>query len=301
MASFAYCGEKVVYAWDVDEIPESEREKMKFYDRLYEGAQELLFRRDHVREGSRVRATFYYPSGTGGGGESLTHLLFKNAFLEVDGFDTSLMRKGAYLPTLKIQNAVTELPVFIGWNRALRIDVVVEVSQPGDLVAAWGARLGIEVKCSNEVPIPKAETLYEHRIPCIEIEVPNTLEIDDSELLNWDVVAAHTEKCKAYISSHRLECDVLSKPVREDYMRDIIAQLRQEKQTSDLQLKQRSEEVAELKQKLSASEEACRVLVSRSETAQMDAKAKDTKIAQLALALKKSKERTFWKRVLNAD
>lgn len=136
---FAYSHGRRWFAWEVQELPTEIRDAMDFRDSLRSGAYEVSFRRGHPRSGSKdVRPTFCYFDGQGGRGESLTHLLFKEAFLSVKTIALTGVSKRYNPLEIELTNVQVEYPIYVDASKILRVDVHASVSSPDYLMEYWG-------------------------------------------------------------------------------------------------------------------------------------------------------------------
>jgi len=253
MAIFAYYAGKRWFAWDVDSLPQDIRETMGttgFYDSTDPSATRLHFRSSTERKVRQdfvpVRAAFYRKSGETGEGESLTHLLFKIAFEHVSRvtiLTPGLSNSGTPLQ-IEFLRVETEAPVHISHDRVLRIDVLASVSGPKRLLEYWGDQLAIEVFHTHKTDENKAQILYQRRIPCIEVEIPKDFVIADSAEPTEAEVENYLRLREAWIKANILHCEVLSRPIREEFLGAKIKDLDGKLTDVASQLKERDVQVA---------------------------------------------------------
>lgn len=221
---FAYAEGHRWFAWEVARLPLETKESMIFWDSLGSHAKRVHFRRGHPREGSSdVRPTFYHKSGEGGTGESLTHLLFKEAFAAINRVTFS----GIFDQNVNfdLQQVNIEKPIYVDPSTTLRIDVFATIAGPKGVINYWGNELGIEIEHTHQTEFPKKQVLHQRRIPCIEVAIPANLIISDEENFTEKDVTRHQSECIAFLKANAVPAKIISSPIAEEYLKAKIHKL----------------------------------------------------------------------------
>ena len=134
-------------------------------------------RLEHVQ--TKAGTTFFryldasYSDGGDGGGESLTHELFKEALAGLSGTKLKLGSFGEYDITITHGETEKEIQTVDGRYRA---DAYWHFSSGGDLGVRWSGEAYLEVHHTHAVPSHKQESLRQARLPVVEVDVPQILE-----------------------------------------------------------------------------------------------------------------------------
>lgn len=214
--------------------------------------------RMNIRKSAKGKFLFAYNPGQDaeierlGGGESLTHYLYKVAISELG--DTTLkisnLKKDIYV---RFTDAQTEKRVYIE-DRYYDIDVFVKFESPSEYQLKWGGELGIEVHNTNPVIGQKLKDLKALRIPIIEVGVNEKLAYKISEEYSTpESERKHIEFLKERFAEY-LWGKVLSDPKSLEYLEnenahlhDMINQLKQRVNASEISHEQTQRTLDEYK------------------------------------------------------
>ncbi len=166
---------------------------------------------EHVQNSSGT-AFFRYINGTdeanGGGGESLTHLLFKEAIAGLSGTKLALDTFGEHDITITHGETEKEIRTDEGPYYA---DVYLRFTSNTRLGLKWSGEIYIEVNHTHAVPPYKLDSLRQARLPVVEVDVPNTLVYDyENEYTTDPREAAHIRRIQNMLQKGFLAGRVIS-------------------------------------------------------------------------------------------
>jgi hypothetical protein len=146
----------------------------KFFSLHAEGRRKPL---EHVKGPGRPFFRYgegYEDGGPGGPGESIEHLLFKEAIASLNRTRLSLMGHGDH--RIIITHGETE-KLIPGTSRAYRSDVYLRFTseEPSELDLKWSGELYIEIHKTNLVEPGKHDEVRALGIPMVEVTIPATL------------------------------------------------------------------------------------------------------------------------------
>lgn len=296
---FAYVDGRRCFAWEVEALSLDSRNRLTFFDSSQTGARQVYFRRGHTRNGqSDVRPTFFHKHGEAGQGESLTHLLFKEAFLAISEITFS----GPFSNPIRIifSNTAVEHPLYIDPKTTLRLDVLASISSPQGLIEYWGDQIGIEIEHTHQTESLKKHFLYQRRVPCIEISVPPDLIIEDEENITESEVHAHSKRCIAHLKN-TLPAKLISHPITERYLQRQTADMLRKIETKNAEIGRltntHSELIKENKRLTMELAESLKAIKVHAD----HLKQKNDEAARLSSKLVHLANRTWWQRLLNLD
>lgn len=153
----------------------------------------------------------------GGGGETLTHYLFKTAISELNTTELRINKWNDQIQ-INIKKAWVEHKI-IHDGKSYWLDVYLEFDSESLLGVKWGRKLGIEVHYTNKV-----EEKYKHHV-VNALEIP-TVEIDISKKFKYLVDDQYStpEKERKYIEfiksrlTDYMKVKVLSDPSTKEYL-----------------------------------------------------------------------------------
>lgn len=105
--------------------------------------------------------------GDGGGGESLSHLLFKEAIAMLT--KTELRLGNGVSHPIRITHAQVEYPINLG--KLYSVDVYCRFESDSYLEKKWNGQVCFEVWNTHEVPSDKMQDLRAAQFPVIEVKV----------------------------------------------------------------------------------------------------------------------------------
>lgn len=185
--------------------------------------------RMHIRKSPRGLPLFAYNPGQraeierDGGGESLTHLLYKTALSEIKSTTLKISNLGKDIE-ISIIDSTTEKRVWLQ-GRYYDIDVFYHFSSNSDFELRWGGMLGLEVHHTNPVNDTKKTDLNTLRIPVIEVDVPAKLAyLTTADNTSPEREREYIEFVKPRLSEY-LWGKMISNPKSIDYLERENAQL----------------------------------------------------------------------------
>ncbi len=150
-----------------------------------------------------------------GGGESLTHYLFKMAISELGS--TLLKVKGYIDAQINIKKSSIEKQFTLN-GANYYVDVFCEFDSSGDLQLQWGGRLGIEVNHKHAVDTEKISNLNKMEIPVVEIDVSDKLIYRHSEEKSTpELEREYINFIKSKLSEY-MWVTLLSNPCTKEYL-----------------------------------------------------------------------------------
>lgn len=182
----------------------------------------------HVQKGDT--AFFAYINGadeidSDGGGESLTHQLFKEAIAGLSGTKLKLSGFGEY--EVAVTHGQTEKEILTDDGRYYA-DAYWKFNSAGDLGLRWSGEVYLEVHHTHAVPPQKQESFRQARIPVIEIDVPQILVYPIADENTTDPLeAAHVSKIRNVLQKGFLAGRVISDRLSIEYLEQEVARLNQ--------------------------------------------------------------------------
>lgn len=251
----------------------------------YFSTHRVGFRRPvkHVMKG---KCFFAYVEGGGNtsasDGETLNHLLFKEALASVERTTLSLYRLTAGKPAhwrdvaVRIKNAELEKAVERANGSPFRADLRIEFEDDVGLALKWEDQLYLEVRHTHAVQAEKQVELRDLERPVVEVEIPALFAygVPDDETSD-EQEEAHRQRIKAILESERgfLKCVILSDPNSKPYLHRLVKDQRSK-------IKSLEEERTGLRESLAVSQEQLRA--STAETAHLSSQLQESRQAVTA-------------------
>ncbi|MCF5736434.1 hypothetical protein [Pseudomonas syringae] len=176
----------------------------------------------------------YINSGDGSGavgGESLSHLLFKEALSEIKQLrlNVSLQvgegKRTQVSCNLQVVEAEQEKEIALVGGGVRYADVYYKFESEHWLWKKWGGELYIEIRNSNAVNARKQIDIRKVAIPVIEVEIPSIFDYKISdEATNDELEFKHKERIKKMLQSEKgfLSGSSLSNPSTKEYLIDLV-------------------------------------------------------------------------------
>lgn len=161
-----------------------------------------------------------------GGGESLTHQLFKEALAGLSGTKLKLGSFGEYDITITRGETEKKIQTVDGPYYA---DAYWQFSSTGDLGLRWSGEVYLEVHHTHEVPLYKQESLSQARFPVIECDIPKIFEYTVADENTTDPLeAAHVRKIQNMLKKGFLPGHVISDRRTVEYLEQEVDRLEHE-------------------------------------------------------------------------
>lgn len=209
----------------------------RYYSTHAPGQRKLV---KHVLKGSGF---FAYIDGGGNAsasdGESLNHILFKEALASLERVKLSLQRPTAHGPkhwidaALRIKSAQPEKPIERAGEAPLFADVYLEFEDTDGtgLGLKWEDRLYLEIRHTHATEAAKQVALRTLGVPVVEVEIPTIFayRVPD-EATSDEAEQAHRLRIKSILESEKgfLAGTVLSDPSSKAFLETRNRALRQE-------------------------------------------------------------------------
>ncbi|WP_152244083.1 hypothetical protein [Xanthomonas sp. LMG 12462] len=234
----------------------------------------------HVMKG---KCFFAYVDGGGNAsaseGETLNHLLFKEALALVKGTTLSLYRLTTGKPahwcnvSIRIKKAEPEKEIERENGPPLRADLRIEFDDDMGLGLKWNNELYLEICHTHAVQADKQLELRSLECPVVEVAIPHlfTYPVSDDETNDY-LEEEHRQRIKAILESENgfLKCVLLSDPSSKAYLQRVAntylkkikslqsvgATLRDSLCASEKQLRSSSEAITRLSSQLHESRQA---------------------------------------------
>ena len=180
----------------------------------------------HVQTGGT--ASFAYINGADevsgyGGGESLTHQLFKEAIAGLSGTKLKLGSFGEHEVTITHGETEKEIQTVDGPYYA---DAYWHFNSTSDLGFRWSGEIYLEVHHTHAVPPYKQESLRQARLPVIEVDVPQILEYPFEDESTTDPrEAAHVSRIQNMLQKGFLVGRVISDRRSVEYLEQEVDRL----------------------------------------------------------------------------
>lgn len=212
----------------------------------------------HVQKGGI--AYFSYINGADevngdGGGESLTHQLFKEAIAGLSGTKLKLGSFGEHEITITAGETEKKILTSDGFYYA---DVYWRINSTSGLELKWSGEVYLEVNHAHAVPPYKQESLRQARLPVIEVDIPHFFEYSFEDQDSTDLrEAAHIRKIQGVLENGFLAGRVISDRSSVEYLEHEICQLEQKLKnaTQDLLEERRRVDVVMLQLKTASERE----------------------------------------------
>lgn len=235
-------GNEYVSAYAIGQLRRSQFNGKPTGERYFSTARPGLRRPvKHVMKGGGCH--FAYIEGSGNteasDGESLNHLLFKEALASLDHVKLRLQRltdgKTKRWPeaSIRIKKTGTEAPIIRPGATPLYADVYVEFEDDGELSIGtrWGGKLYIEVCHTHAVDAAKQVMLKALGLPVIEVTIPDifTYKTPDDETTD-EKEEEHRKMIKSFLEreSGFLSGVILSDPPTRKFLATLSTQLSNE-------------------------------------------------------------------------
>jgi len=177
---------------------------------------------------------FSYIEGGGGsssGGESLNHLLFKEALLGLERMRLSLSSFNGQKVDVLIRIRRAEIEKKLEVAGGVRyIDVYIEFMTDHWLASKWGGKVYIEVHHSNAVDAKKQEELRGVDAPVIEVDIPEIFSYKVPEEETTDnLEQQHKARIKRILEGQSgfLRGVVLSDPNSREFLEGVVSSQRE--------------------------------------------------------------------------
>ncbi|MCE4369689.1 hypothetical protein [Xanthomonas hortorum] len=209
----------------------------RYYSTHKPGQRRLV---KHVLKGSGF---FAYIEGGGNAsasdGESLNHILFKEALASLERVRLSLYRPTTRQPkrwveaVIRITSTQMEKPIERAGGAPLFADVYLEFEDPDDvgLGMKWEGRLYLEIRHTHATEAAKQVALRDLGVPVVEVGIPDLFayRVPDDETSD-ETEAAHRRRIKSILESEQgfLQGTVLSDPSSKAYLEVRNQALRQQ-------------------------------------------------------------------------
>jgi hypothetical protein len=159
-----------------------------------------------------------------GGGESLTHELFKEALSGLHGTQLKLSRDGEH--DITITHGEMEKTISTT-DATYRADVYWRFTSTTSLGLKWSDEVYVEICHTHPVEPDKQKNLRQARVPVVEILVPKTLEYAFEETTTESLEAAHINRIRNMLQKGFLAGKVISNPSSVAYLEQEVVQLQQ--------------------------------------------------------------------------
>lgn len=223
----------------------------------------------HVRKGSGYFAYKRGDAGHGGAaeGESLNHILFKEALCSVSHTKLVLYRQTPGAPALwrrkvpiTVQAARAEEPVPRRDGPPYRADVYLEFATDDDLGLKWQRRVYIEIRHAHAVDARKQDELRTLGIPVVEVDINHPAYMypfSDDETTD-EREDAHRKRLKHMLEHENgfLQGVVLSNPSSNEYLQKLVGEQRRKLDSQQAELDRLAAGIAERDGRLAAAAEA---------------------------------------------
>jgi hypothetical protein len=225
-------GKNTVTAWSV----------AKERDRLYRGDSTGLTYYSTDPAGHRKPMAHVYRKGcaphfkyinaadehSGGSGESLQHLLFKEAVASIGRTTLKLGKFGDYRITI----TAAEVERGIDHPESLRrSDVFLKFESDTSLALKWGGVLYVEIRRSHAVDKDKLDIVRSLRLPMVEVPIPDNILYEfDEETTTDEREAAYVSRIKKMLEGPNgfLAGEVLNNPSTLEYLEKQLPMVRQQ-------------------------------------------------------------------------
>lgn len=219
------CGPEKITAWAI-------RQRRRNYGGVPLGktywSNDKAGQRKPVKQVQKGGATFFsYLNGAdaagGGGGESLTHRLFKEAIAGLSGTQLRLHNFGEHAIEITYREMEKQIDTEDGPYFA---DVYLQFTSTTSLGLKWSGEMYVEVKSTHAVPPHKQDGLRRARLPVVEVVVPGTLEyeIADEDTTDLDE-AAHIRRVQNVLQKGFLAGRVISDRSSAEYLEQEVERL----------------------------------------------------------------------------
>lgn len=223
----------------------------------------------HVRKGSGYFAYKRGDAGHGGAaeGESLNHILFKEALCSVSHTKLVLYRQTPGAPALwrrkvpiTVQAARAEEPVPRRDGPPYRADVYLEFATDDDLGLKWQRRVYIEIRHAHAVDARKQDELRTLGIPVVEVDInyPAYMYPFSDDETTDEREDAHRKRLKHMLEHENgfLQGVVLSNPSSNEYLQKLVGEQRRKLDSQQAELDRLAAGIAERDGRLAAAAEA---------------------------------------------
>ncbi|MBN6150798.1 hypothetical protein JR065_10635 [Xanthomonas sp. AmX2] len=189
-----------------------------------------------VKHVMKEKCFFAYVEGGGNtsasDGETLNHLLFKEALASIEHTTLSLYTLTTGKPThwrnvpVRIKKAEPEKAIERTNGSPFRADLYIEFEDDMGLALKWENQLYLEIRHTHAVQAEKQMELRDLERPVVEVEIPDlfTYAVADDETSD-DQEEAHRQRIKAILESKNgfLKCVILSDPSSKTYLRRLAS------------------------------------------------------------------------------
>lgn len=175
----------------------------------------------------RGGATFFsYLNGADagdGGGESLTHRLFKEAIAGLSGTQLRLQNFGEHAIEITHREMEKRIDTEDGPYYA---DVYLQFTSTTSLGLKWSGEMYVEVKSTHAVPPDKQDGLRRARLPVVEVVVPGTLEYEIADEDTTDShEATHVRRVQNVLRKGYLAGRIISDRSSAEYLEQEVERL----------------------------------------------------------------------------
>lgn len=185
-----------------------------------------------IKDGNSFFSYIEGVGGSGSGGESLNHLLFKEALLSVERMRLSLSScNGQKVDVpIRVRHVEVEKKLEVAGGGLRYVDVYIEFLADHWLASKWDGKVYIEVHHSNAVDAKKQEDLRAVGVPVIEVDIPDifSYKISEEETTD-DLEQQHKARIKRILEGQSgfLRGVVLSDPCSKEFLEGVVSSQRE--------------------------------------------------------------------------
>lgn len=201
---------------------------------------------------------FKYHNGadehSAGAGESLQHILFKEAVASISGTALNLGKYGTH--RIIVTDWELEKPIDHP-HSPRRADVFLRFTTESSLGLKWGGELYVEIKRTHAVEKAKLDIVRSLRLPMVEVPIPASILYEyNGEDTTDEREAAYLCRIKKMLEGPTgfLACEVLNNPSTLEYMEQQLPMMRRDLAKSETAKLAAETRVAELTERLASVE-----------------------------------------------
>lgn len=188
--------------------------------------------RKPVKQVQTAEATFFAyinaSDAEGGGGESLSHRLLKEAIAGLSGTRLKLGSHGEH--DITITHGETEKAIATE-DATFYADVFLQFTSTSSIGLRWSGEVFIEVKHTHAVPVDKQRALQRLRVPVVEVPLLATFEYPYNDEDTSDPrELAHVERIRNMLQKGFLMGQVISDARSAEFLEQEVSRLQKELQ-----------------------------------------------------------------------